>query len=354
MTGDDMGAPRAAAGKRTARARAGTAWLVALAMLGAAPGAFAQNYQMTALGSFWPTGVDGSGNVVGYDGDGGPPAVWNAGVVTHLSAPAHGTAFANAVNQAGEIAGYLVRSDGTGRAVTWTGGVRAILPTLGGPAGRAYGISSNGCVFGESQTMNGRWHAAAWCNGLPSKLPTFVSASRSVAYAGNAAGTVVGASSFPDRGTFQSQATIWVDGKPRQLLTVGGESVATGINDMGLAVGFGYTASNVSSRALVWTSPSAAPIELAGLAGDSSFAEAVNACGTVVGRSFTVDSQIGQHGVMWNGTQVTDLNVYMDQGLAAQGWFVVDAVGLNDAGWIVGLLENTSVFPNQWQGFLLR
>jgi probable HAF family extracellular repeat protein len=137
---------------------------------------------------------------------------------------------------------------------------------------------------------------------------------------------------------FANRATAWSGGVPAALGGLGGESVATGINEAGLMVGFGYLPNNVNARALLWDGSSTLPLD--NLAGNSSFAAGINNAGQVVGWSFTVDPQIGQHAVLWNGTAVTDLNRYLDPAAAGAGWYLADARGINDQGWIVGTARN--------------
>ena len=82
-----------------------------------------------------------------------------------------------------EIVGSTTTSTGT-RPFTrsWYTGV-ALLPTLGGANGDAYGASGN-FIVGRSQLANGRYHATSWHAGVAHDLGTLGGA-QSVAYAMN-------------------------------------------------------------------------------------------------------------------------------------------------------------------------
>jgi probable HAF family extracellular repeat protein len=90
---------------------------------------------------------------------------------------------------------------------------------------------------------------------------------------------------------------------------------------------------------------------LGDFAGKSSFASDINNLGQVVGRSFTVDSQIGQHAALWNGTDPTDLNTFLDENAVNDGWLLEDATAINDNGWITGSARNR--FTGEFHAYLL-
>lgn len=340
-------------GPRAARRRWHRVAACLAALLAGGPALAQQAWQFTPLPGFLPVDIDETGRIVGYAGTSGAPATWTAGTVSPLPVASGSSGYVGGLNGSGTVVGFMQLATGRDKAVTWSGGARTGLRTLGGDSGRAWGVTADDRVVGESQRADGSWHATMWVAGLPVRLRDPADTDWAVAFGMNTTGTAVGMSHYPARGTFGAQATAWVDGRPRSLKTLGGESSATGINEAGTIIGFGYLPDNNHARALVWSSAWASPVQLAHLAGDSSFAEDVNASGTVVGRSFTVDTQIGQHGVMWVGTQVTDLSVYVPADLAAAGWYVRDATGINDAGAIVGRMCVDLPPPGACQGFLL-
>jgi probable HAF family extracellular repeat protein len=103
------------------------------------------------------------------------------------------------------------------------------------------------------------------------------------------------------------------------LGTTGGSStVAFGINNSGIAVGWGETATGDMNAFSFGSSMQ----NLAGLAGGTdTFAYGINSSGTSVGISY-VNGQ--PHGEMWSGTTTTDLGVGMV------------ATGINDLGAVIG------------------
>jgi probable HAF family extracellular repeat protein len=103
------------------------------------------------------------------------------------------------------------------------------------------------------------------------------------------------------------------------LGTAGGSStVAFGINNSGIAVGWGETATGDMNAFSFGNSMQ----NLAGLAGGTdTYAYGINSSGTSVGISY-VDGQA--HGEMWNGGKTTDLGAGMV------------ATGINDPGAVIG------------------
>ena len=102
-------------------------------------------------------------------------------------------------------------------------------------------------------------------------------------------------------------------------------SLANGINDAGMIVGFAFTNDRLHARAFAWDA-STGMRALEDLGGDASLAQAINAQGTIVGWSYDASGVL--HAVSWNAAgRITDLN---------PPGAISEALGINDRGDIVG------------------
>lgn len=336
----------AASGGRFCR----TVVLLSLAALFAAGAqASTRSYRFTDLGTLGGLNsiaysINDAGNIVGSSNIAGDAAMhataWSGTTARDLGTLGGSDSYAYAINNAGQIAGA---SELTGNvathAVFWGGSAPIDLGTLGGTNSYAYGINDAGRIVGSSSVAgSGSAHATLWNGARATDLGAVPGSVGSYARSINDAGQIAGGSVFGGAGTFANRATLWNRSTPTAVDSLGGESVATGINAMGQAVGFGYLPNNTNSRALLWDHGSMTALE--NLGGNSSFAAGINNAGQVVGWSFTIDPEIGRHAALWNGTAVTDLNRYLDPDMASAGWYLYDAVSINDSGWIVGTARN--------------
>jgi probable HAF family extracellular repeat protein len=138
----------------------------------------------------------------------------------------------------------------------------------------------------------------------------------------------------------------------------GTNSLASAINSSGQVVGYANTTGDVAFHATLWNGGAAT--DLGTLGGTSSFASAINTSGQVVGWAYTADSVVGgytygnpaQHATLWNGTNILDLNSFLDASTVAAGWVLTEANGINDNGWIVGSASN-SILGFSSRAFLL-
>jgi len=134
------------------------------------------------------------------------------------------------------------------------------------------------------------------------------------------------------------------DGRRESLGVLPGDvgSSARAVNAAGEAAGFSIAADK-TRRAFIWNGTL---YELPTLGGDvSSEALAINVYGDVVGRSGNADLSEA-HAVLWQDGAAINLN----SRVAAPGWVLVTATGINDVGQIVG----TAVRDGQRRAYLLK
>lgn len=212
-------------------------------------------YGVTNLGDFFPTGVNDSGWVSGYDGRAvlWRPALGLTDLGSFSTTTGATSSRANAINNAGQVAGYAYSTAETAfRAFVWQEGFGLVdlgdLPD-GGRASRAEAINASGVAAGQG-------------SGQFQNHPTYGYLSFGHAVRFDAPGSLVDLEAHAD-GTLIS--------------------IVRGINDAGTAVGERQTADGW--RAIHWAADGT-PINLGALwgvqgAGDHSYARDVNNLGQV-------------------------------------------------------------------------
>lgn len=169
---------------------------------------------------------------------------WSAtGVITDINPPGAGASEATAINDAGDITGWVFPAGGTGEhAWLWRAdGTQQDLGTLGGQRAFAYGINSSVAVVG-------------WSNQTPPR---------------------------PDIAFRWTQATGM-----RPITSFGGGSQALGISDRNRVVGFQVVSAGVVGLTLFGGTKTVLP-DLANKGFPFSGPTAVNTCGTIVGSSIS-------------------------------------------------------------------
>lgn len=150
--------------------------------------------------------INDAGQVAGASDElSGQAIVWNGNTITTLDLLGNSNypqpfAQANAINMAGQVAGYNLQGypEHPYRATLWNGTTATDLGMLGGPGSAAYGINNAGQVVGNADLPNAGYHEG-----------------------------------------FPNHAVLWQDGVATDLGTLGGTySQANAINEAGLIVGF--------------------------------------------------------------------------------------------------------------------
>lgn len=310
------------------------AWLASVLALAASGPALAQSsYDVTLLPQgFGAVGIDNAGRIAGSgaNADGFQrAAVLDGGTITYL--PTLGGNYAGAAAIAnGTVIGASASGDFT-RGFVYANGTLQNVGVLDGGNSFAYGVNAAGQVVGESDNADGTSHAFLYSGGTLTDLGSLGSG-EARAYGINDAGMVVGGSwlgaDFPDQG---AHAFLYRDGVMTDLGTLGGGfSWAYAINDAGQVAGFSLVGPDAVWHPFLYSD--GVMHDLGSFGGDYGQANAINAAGTVVGYSSLPGFQFSHAFVTVNGTML-DLN---DLAALPDGFTLTDAVGINDAGQIVG------------------
>jgi probable HAF family extracellular repeat protein len=285
----------------------------------------------------YASAINNAGQVVGTSllSDGTFQAfIWENNMMTGLSTlgPESG---AEDINDAGQVVGYTY--DGEYQyAFLWENGV---MNPIIGPGSFAYGINNTGDVVGSfpyEYPYYSSIHAFLknyYSPYPPLDLGTLEGDDWSYALGLNDLGEVVGASGFskgPPRAFLYNHAMI-------ELESLGGDefssTYAVAINNAGEVVGVSQTEIPIPylDRAVLWDGGS--PTELGTLGGDNSYASDINNEGWVVGYSYLPDNST-QHAFFWkSGMEMIDLNTLIDPD---SGWVLNYATSISDSGMIVG------------------
>lgn len=272
-------------------------------------------------------------------------ATWG-GTYTYLDKAGKESNIAYKINNQGTVvgsAGAWIYDPEWGRTlatkpVVWANGVATFLPLLGSGnySGGVGGINNAGVIVGASTGADGHSHAVKWVNNSLIDLGTAGRAS-AYAYSINDNGQIVGSS---NSAFGYSTAILWENGTAIDLGAQAGitrESSAYDINNAGVVLGWQQSLTGYDRLPTVWHDGVAT--QLGSLGYGASGATAINDAGTVVGFSRAADGL--NHAVMWSDGQVIDLNAYLDPGLRADGWVLINSEDINSRGDIVGDMTNS-------------
>ncbi|MFT5286851.1 MAG: putative membrane protein [Planctomycetota bacterium] len=280
--------------------------------------------------------------------------VWDDGVMTSLPMlPGDEDGFARGINNNGLIVGTsesdVLFGSGTYHAVSWSGGLVSALPDLGNGTSFAHDVNDSGTIAGHSvNSMTSRDSAVTWSGGLVTNLGgSELGHDYSRLQGINAAGQTVGFgwNLFSPNDSLAFNGAEW--------LTIGGtdgpfqNSEASDVNDSGMAVGLQAFPSG-SWHAAGWQLGVKGAIDFGTLPGlDTGEMYAVNNQGLAVGASYDGAMPGSNRAVLWDGTQLLDLNDFLPAG---SGVLLYEARDINENGDIAG----TAVAGGQFRAFLLR
>ena len=267
------------------------------------------------------------------------------GVMNELgSLTGFGSSDGTGLNASGEIVGYVESSGGLGGGATTEGfldinGTLTALGTLGGTSSEANAINASGQVVGWADTNTGQ-DAFLYSAGQLQDLGGLPGATASVATAINNAGGIVGYSSVGNGsggGTITKNAFLYSQGKFIDLGTPSVFSLAYAINNAGQIVGESNGTGN-NAHAVLWNN--GVMTDLGTFPGEAvSIAESINDSGQVVG--YATNAGTGgavpvepDHAFLDENGVMTDLNSLLP---ANSGWVLNTATAIDNAGEIVGM-----------------
>lgn len=276
---------------------------------------------------------------------------WRDGSITELALPAtsHNVQAATGVNADEQVVGRMGTTESSAHAFLWRRGTTTDLGS-GREESYAWGVGPSGHVVGD-RSLGPVTQATMWVRGTGRDLVT-VAGTHSIAFAVEKHGQAVGRSTVAEGPTPPYHAVLWADGVVLDLGTLGGRnSVAYDIK-VGRWPDAGYETTYVvgeaqtvagDEHAFVWNRGSMR--DLGVLPGDViSKATSINAGRVIVGYS---RSRAGDNrACMWIGGSIVDLNTLLP---ADSGWVLETATAINNRRQIVG----TGQYLGQSRGFLL-
>jgi probable HAF family extracellular repeat protein len=329
--------------------------LVMVGVIGSAGWASPPTYRLVDLGTVSKSdsasqalGINNVGQVVGWSDS--SAFIWESGTMTDLG-KLPGFSYGHqawGINDNGTVVGYGHNGQ-TVHACIWHNGSQPFdLGTLGGTFSIARAVNNFGLVVGSSTNENGREHAFVWQNNQMTDidvLGTYESSAWSVNSLGHVVGRATG-SGGEHAFLWTPGGTEWASSNPqmRDIGSLGGQSIAFGINDQDHVVGKSV-ASDGLAYAFLWSA--AGGIENLGTLGRNESAQAINNADQIVGFSYLDNQGLIPHATLWQEGATYDLNnLVTNRG----GWELKYAMAISDDGWIAGVGANPS---GETRAFLL-
>lgn len=255
-----------------------------------------------------------------------------------------------AINEAGQIVGVsLLADEETTHAFLWNNGSLTNLTALGGTGTtslavdinitgqiQAFGINNHGQISGMNWITLST-HTVRWDGTTLTDLEPLSGTAWSQGWGINDAGQIVGNADLPDGADYH--AFLWDNNTRIDLGTLGGtNSDAHAINEAGQIVGWSHLADDETHHAVLWNAATLTDLAALGEVGTFSSAEDINNTGQIAGYS---EIAVGSpHATLWENAGLIDLNNFLPSDLAAAGWVLAQAKGINDHGVIVGWATN--------------
>ncbi len=319
-----------------------TRWLPSITLLACAAGLHAQltytNLTMIDPGgsqSSRASAINASGQTLVEDGNGNL-FLWSAGtstqVTTNLGAGSIFSPFSGALNDSGQVLGYV--EDGEDyRYFIWSSGGGTTEVTPGSFIWEVNGLNNAGQVVG---LLSGEPdHGFVWSSGGGTTQLASPHGNTTYANAINNSGQVAGRTTDEN---FNTVAVRWApDGSVSDTLVLGMGYVAA-INDAGVVAGGLVDSETFTETAYFWDGETMTTVDA--LPGDDEgvSANAINTFGDIVGTS----EGAGERAYLYTDGDMYDLNALVAGFLVENGGdtagFVTlwNAFGINDAGQIVG------------------
>jgi probable HAF family extracellular repeat protein len=266
--------------------------------------------------------------------------VSTAGTVTPIGTLGGTETVATGLDNAGDVVGKATTSGSnplTTAAFFYNAATQQMinLGTLGGATSVAYGINNSGVIVGQADTASGGTHAFEYANGTMKDLGSFVSGGRSFAMAINSAGYIAGSADTAVNSVGYPIHAMLIDpsGTYHDLGTLGTGLVSNGlaINSSNEVVGFSTLTATDFGTEHAFAYVNGKMMDLGTLGGQTSVANGVNDSGIVVGYSNIAGG--GNDAFVYENGQMIDLNSLLAPN---SGWTLIAATAINDAGQIVG------------------
>ena len=277
--------------------------------------------------NFGPTGMNNAGQIAGFvnTSDGNSRAVlYSNGVLQDLGTARGSFSYANAINEAGAIAGTVV-IDGVAHGFRYQDG--NLLDIGANTSGT--GINARGDVVGGIATDNGTF-GYVYRDGMVTQLPNLGTGSQGLAADINDKGGIAGSSTTDQVSSPPPfHPYLYLNGGLRDLGDLDGREVnmATAINNAGQIAG--YSESRTDAHAFLYEN--GVLRDLGGFGGAAVSVNDLNENGILVGTAFAAPR--GLIPFINDGAELVDLNTLVDP---ASGWLLLEAYANNDLGQIVG------------------